>query len=97
MVICRLSTPRPFPGRIDSMTFRVYVRWPSQRVSNKTKTESRAAAQVAFEELVGRSDLDTAGALGIAFSEDGRQIEYHRFRDDPPPSKSAVRKGARKA
>lgn len=71
------------------MTFRVYVRWPGQRVSNKTSTESRAAAQVAFDELAARSDLDTSGALGVAFSEDGQQLSYHKFRDDPPSTAKA--------
>ena len=67
------------------MTFRVYVRWPRQRVSDKTVTSSRAVADAAFKELVERPGLAKQGALGIAFSEDGRQIDYRALQEPVKP------------
>lgn len=59
------------------MTYRVYLRWPNQKVTDKTATESKAVAEFAFDELTKR--LDVAGALGITFTENGRQLRYHRI------------------
>jgi len=59
------------------MTFRVYLRWPNQRVSDKTATESRAVADLAFRELEAKADLLTSqGALGISYTENGKNIAY---------------------
>lgn len=70
-----------------AMTFRVYVRWPGQRVSDRTTTESRAVAEVAYGELVERSDLAAQGALGVAFTEDQRQVAYHAFNRPSEPGR----------
>ena len=62
------------------MTFRIYVRWPDQRVSDKTVSESRSVADFAYAELSRQGeDLKTRGALGIAFSQDGKQVSYVRL------------------
>lgn len=67
----------------DIMTFRVYVRWPGQRVSDKTTTDSRAVADVAFNELAAKAEsLSKQGALGVSFTDNGKQIDYRRFADD---------------
>jgi len=61
-------------------TFRIYVRWPSQRVSNKTTTEEDAVAKFAFDELSKRAeDFRQQGALGITLSADGKQVNYVRL------------------
>ena len=39
------SRAQPATG-MQPMTFRVYLRWPNQRVSDKTSTEDRALAQI---------------------------------------------------
>jgi hypothetical protein len=65
------------------MTYRIYVRWPDQRVSDKTSTESRPVADFALEELRQRADaLRAEGALGVACSLDGKQLEYLELNAD---------------
>lgn len=61
-----------------AMTFRVYLRWAGQRVSDKTVTESRKVAELAYQELLARSDL-VGKAVAAAFTEDGKQLAYHQF------------------
>lgn len=82
--MARYQTRRPYGGANRfAMTFRVYVRWPHQRVSQKTSTESRAVADIAFTELRNSSDvLKRQGALGIAFSEDGKSLDYLPLNED---------------
>lgn len=82
-----LTATHPFRVRkcpnLNDMTFRVYLRWPGQRVSDKTTTESKAVAELAFRELESKAvQLAGQGALGISFTEDGKQIEYRRFVED---------------
>jgi hypothetical protein len=60
-------------------TYRVYARWPEQRVSDKTTTESRAVAMFAFQELVDRPWPVGALPVGIAITQDGKQLDYHTF------------------
>lgn len=63
------------------MSYRIYLRWPGQRVSDKTVTASPAVAEQAFRELLGRRDLlgqDVAAVLSL----DNRQLEYVRFDKD---------------
>ena len=68
--------------RETEMTFRIYVRWPSQRVTDRTTTESRGVADTAFSDLKARtSELEEAGAVGIAFTENGAQLDYVRLND----------------
>ena len=79
------------------MTYRVYLRWNDQRVSDKTVTEDRALAELAFKTLVAREDL-IGKPVGVAFTErvggQPNQIAYHAFDavpKDPAPSSSATR------
>lgn len=66
------------------MTLRIYVRWPDQSTSHKTNTESRAVADFAFQELVAMADEFAAkGALGISYTENGRQVDYRKFAEEP--------------
>jgi hypothetical protein len=65
------------------MTYRIYARWAQQKVSDKTVTESLTVARFAFDELIKRTDLKEQGALGVSFSDEGKQVEYVRF-DEPP-------------
>lgn len=60
------------------MTHRVYVRWPDQRATDKTSTESEAVAQTAFDELLRRPDLAGQGAAA-AWTVDGQQRAYHQL------------------
>lgn len=75
-----------------AMTFRVYLRWPGQRVTDKTTTDSRAVAQLAFDELAAKAALLAGqGALGISFTEDGKQINYQRLAEGVDDSQGRPR------
>lgn len=64
------------------MTYRVYLRWPAQKVTDKTITESRTVAELAYEELITRTAWPAdAKPLGVAFTQDGKQLAYHNFTD----------------
>lgn len=69
------------------MTHRIYVRCAGQKVIYKTTTESPAVAAFAFGELEGMVDLGS-DAVGIAWSEDGKQVRYIDLSvvDSPLPS-----------
>jgi hypothetical protein len=68
------------PAGVIAMTFRVYVRWPGQQVTDKTSTESRAVAEAAYSELVkSAATFRTKGALGITLTENGRQLQYEEL------------------
>ena len=68
------------------MTYRVYVRWPGQVVTNRTSTDSLEIAETAFQEIVDNSaQFVKAGALGASFTHNGRQKQYCNFTDNPPP------------
>ena len=73
------------------MTYRVYLRWSDQRVSDKTVTEDRAIAELAFKTLVTRTDL-IGKPVGAAFTErvggQPTQIAYHAF--DAAPAAAAA-------
>ena len=58
------------------MTFRVYARWPQQKVTDKTVTESKAVADFAFQELIERRWPVGAAPLGIAYTQNGKQLAY---------------------
>lgn len=60
------------------MTYRVYLRDDSQRVTTKTATDSKAAALAAFGELVNRTDLDGQKFLAV-LNQDGKKIAHHNF------------------
>lgn len=60
------------------MTHRVYLRWPPQRVTDKTTTESKSVAQFAYDELLARPDL-AGQAAAVAWTCAGAQLAYHRF------------------
>jgi hypothetical protein len=62
------------------VTYRVYLRWPAQKISNRTSTESRTVAQGAFDELSADAQRYTEqGAIGIALTLDGKQLQYHEL------------------
>lgn len=67
------------------MTYRIYLRDPQQRVSEKTNTSDRAAALAAFASLVGRVDLDGTAMLAV-LNQSGRPIAHHDFRLRPDGS-----------
>jgi len=64
------------------MTYRIYLRDAQQRVTDKTATESRAAAMAAFGELVDRASLDGQKLLAV-LNQDGRKIAHHNFLSAP--------------
>ncbi|MVF24220.1 hypothetical protein EVC37_21815 [Methylocaldum sp. BRCS4] len=65
------------------MTYRVYLRWPGQRVTDKTTTESRTVADLAYAELVNRTDWPgDERPLGVGYTKDGKQVQYHNFEQD---------------
>lgn len=63
-------------------TYRVYLRWPGSRVSNKTVTESPALALAAFRELLNMHHLD-GQEIGAALTMNGKQQYFHRFDAKP--------------
>lgn len=65
--------------------YRVYLRDPQQRVSDKTTTGSPDAARAAFAELVGRAHLDGQPMLAV-LNRDGRPVAHHDFRLRPDGS-----------
>jgi hypothetical protein len=70
------------------MTYRVYVRWPGQKVSDKTVTESRAVADLAYQELITRTDWPGGTRpLGVAYTQDGKQVAYLNFEEAPNGSR----------
>lgn len=65
-----------------AITYKVDLRWPAtQSLTNRTQTESLAAAEVAFRELLARTDLEGEDCA-VRFVVDGRSIHYSRF-DQP--------------
>ena len=65
------------------MTYRVYLRWPNQKVSDKTVTESRELADMSYQLLVARKDL-IGKPVGVAFTHNRsgtkpEQIAFHNF------------------
>lgn len=59
------------------LSHRVYVRWPDQRVSDRTSTDSSAVAKLAFSELMSKGHgLFEDGALSILMSVDGERVEF---------------------
>lgn len=58
--------------------YRVYLRWPGQRVSDKTVTPSPQIAEAAFRELLSRTDL-VGQRVAAVLSLDNRQLEFCRF------------------
>ena len=70
------------------MTLRIYVRWPNNAVSDKTATESETVAALALAELKsGSADLQARGALGIAFTRDGKQADYVELNVEERPKR----------
>lgn len=63
--------------------FRVYLRGPDQRVSDKTVTHSRYLAWFEYRALCSREDL-LGTPVAAAITANGKQLAYHRF-DDPKP------------
>lgn len=69
------STQDGAPG--GASTHRLYARYDKQRVSHKTTTESEAVAAFAWAELQAQAaQLAAGGAVGIAWTENGRQRAY---------------------
>lgn len=60
------------------MMYRVYLRWPNQRVSDKTATQDKHEADQAFHALLARSDMIGKKAAAV-MSFDNQQLKYHRF------------------
>jgi len=64
------------------MIYRVYLRDPQQRVSDKTTTGDRSAALAAFASLVNRTELDGSPMLAV-LNFNGRPVAHHDFRLRP--------------
>lgn len=62
--------------------YRIYLRWPDQRVSAKTVTPSPQIAEAAFRELLSRTDL-FGQKVAAVLSLNNRQLEYCRFDRSP--------------
>ena len=64
------------------MTYRVYLRTASGQVLERTITGIAKAAEVAFETLVNRTDLD-GKAVAVALTYNQKQVAFHRFDRKP--------------
>lgn len=58
--------------------FRIYLRDPQQRVTDKTVTGDPDAARAAFRSLTERTDLDGTTMLAV-LNRDGRPVAHHYF------------------
>jgi len=59
-------------------TYKVYVRWPGQRVSDKTTTESQDVAEFAYRQIIeNASKYDGADGAAITFNQKG--VDYMTF------------------
>ncbi len=67
------------------MIYRIYLRDPQQRVSDKTNTGNRAVALAAFISLVDRTDLDGTPMLAV-LNYNGRPVAHQDFRLRPDGS-----------
>lgn len=63
-------------------TYRVYLRWPGSRVSDKTVTTSPARALAAFRKLLKLPGLK-GEKVSAALTVDGKQRYFHRFNAEP--------------
>lgn len=61
---------------------RVYLRWPEQRVSNKTTTPSNLVADAAYLELINNPDLHGKPCVAI-MSDDTQQQKCFDFLNSP--------------
>lgn len=59
---------------------RVYLRWPAQRVSDRTVTDCPDVAAKAFQLLRERSDL-AGQPVAVAWTLGGQQQAYHDFQN----------------
>ena len=73
--------------------YRIYLRWPDQRVSEKTVTGNPNVAEAAFRALLGRSDLVGQKAAAV-LSLNNRQLEYCRFDCGPDWAQGLKRQDA---
>jgi hypothetical protein len=62
--------------------YRVYLRGPDLRVTEKTDTGDRVAALAAFEEMVDRTDLDGSPMLAVLTMR-GQPLAHHSFQMTP--------------
>lgn len=58
------------------MTYRIYARWPGQKVTHKTNTESKTVADVAWEELKQIEWEADNMPIGLAYNCDGEKVDY---------------------
>lgn len=65
--------------------YRIYLRDPDQRVSEKTVTGDPSVALAAFSALVNRSDLNGRKLLAV-LNRDGKPVAHHDFRIRPDGS-----------
>jgi hypothetical protein len=57
-------------------TYRIYARWPENKVSDKTVTESKAVADFAWNQLQAWAWPENAKPLGLTFTCNGKQLGY---------------------
>ena len=69
--------------------YRIYLKWPDQRVSEKTVTGNPEVAETAYRALLARKDL--VGKLVVAvLSLNNHGLEYCRF-DRPPGYRDSLK------
>ena len=65
----------PAEYKVKPAKYRVYVRWPNQKVTEKTVTDNPIRAQEALRALVMREDLQGV-KCAVAYSVDTKQQDY---------------------
>ena len=63
------------------VTYRVYVRWPQQKVSQKTSTYSKRLADMAWEEVL-QIDWGDVQPVGISYTANNKAVKHHHFSKD---------------
>lgn len=75
--VLRPQSPSSNRDFAAGLALRVYVRWPGQKTSDRSSTDSAAVAKLAFDKLAAqRASLANDGALAIVLSKGKEQLEY---------------------
>ncbi len=86
VLLCRLGTQSLFCDHVrmesEKTIYRVYLRWPGSRVSDKTVTPHPERALAAFRKLINLTAL-RGEKVSAALTCNGKQRYFHKFNANP--------------